>query len=130
MKASPTVLAVAIFAMGPIVWRLGPWHGKPRGPGEISGAALPMMQGEWAHPPADACDFARFCSGLDFWSINDHAEAISPTRWAETQESIRPCNEIAGDPVDPDLLSFVGWERTQSGPRWERRPRTTTDNGT
>ena len=28
--------------------------------------SLPMFQGEGAHPPADACDFARFCSGLDF----------------------------------------------------------------
>ena len=24
--------------------------------------SLPMLQGEGAHPPADACDFARFCS--------------------------------------------------------------------
>ena len=23
--------------------------------------SLPMMQGEGGHPPADACDFARFC---------------------------------------------------------------------
>lgn len=32
--------------------------------------SLPILQGEGAHPPADACDYARFCSGLDFWSIN------------------------------------------------------------
>jgi Protein of unknown function (DUF3604) len=44
--------------------------------------SLPKLQGEGAHPPADACDFARFCSALDFWSINDHAEAISPSTGA------------------------------------------------
>src|SRR5262245_34979006 len=54
--------------------------------------SLPMLQGEGAHPPADACDFARFCSALDFWSINDHAEAISPQHWRETKQSIRECN--------------------------------------
>src|SRR3989449_7293858 len=47
--------------------------------------SLPMLQGEGAHPPADACDFARFCSGLDFWSITDHAESISPQHWRETR---------------------------------------------
>ena len=51
--------------------------------------SLPMLQGEGAHPPADACDFARYCSALDFWSINDHAEAITPQHWQETKESIR-----------------------------------------
>ncbi len=40
--------------------------------------SLPLAQGEGAHPPADACDFARFCSALDFWSINDHAENMTP----------------------------------------------------
>jgi hypothetical protein len=77
--------------------------------------SLPMLQGEGAHPPADACDFARFCSSLDFWSINDHAEAISPQHWQETKESIRQCNAVAGDPANPDLVAFLGWEWTQVG---------------
>jgi hypothetical protein len=77
--------------------------------------SLPMLQGEGAHPPADACDFARFCSALDFWSINDHAEAISPQHWQETKESIRQCNAVAGDPKNPDLVAFLGWEWTQVG---------------
>lgn len=81
-------------------------------------AAVQWMQirdREAAHPPADACDFARFCSGLDFWSINDHAEGLTPEMWKETVESIRSCNEIAGDPNDPDMVSFLGWEWSQMG---------------
>jgi Protein of unknown function (DUF3604) len=77
--------------------------------------SLPMLQGEGAHPPADACDFARFCSALDFWSINDHAEAISPQHWRETKDSIRQCNALAGDPMNPDITAFLGWEWTQVG---------------
>jgi len=77
--------------------------------------ALPFLQGEGAHPPADACDYARFCSGLDFWSINDHAESISPRNWRETKEAVRQCNAVSGDPVNPDLVTFLGWEWTQVG---------------
>jgi hypothetical protein len=77
--------------------------------------SLPILQGEGAHPPADACDFARYCSGLDFWSINDHAEAISPQHWRETTESIRQCNALAGDPRNPDVVAYIGWEWTQVG---------------
>ena len=68
--------------------------------------SLPLMQGEGAHPPADACDFARFCAELDFWSINDHAESLTPAEWERTQEVIAQCNRSAGSPDDPDLVSL------------------------
>jgi hypothetical protein len=76
--------------------------------------SLPSWGGEGAHPPADACDFARFCSALDFWSINDHAENLTPDQWRETVDSIRQCNAVAGDPANPDTVAFLGWEWSQA----------------
>ncbi len=77
--------------------------------------SLPLQGGEGAHPPADACDFARFCSALDFWSINDHAESISPRHWSETVETIRACNAVGAVGDQPDTVAFLGWEWTQVG---------------
>jgi hypothetical protein len=77
--------------------------------------SLPIMTGEGAHPLGEACDFARFCSGLDFWSINDHAEASSPRKWQDTKEAIRQCNDVGGEGSDPDVIALLGWEWTQIG---------------
>ena len=77
--------------------------------------SLPLSGGDGARPVSDACDFARYCSELDFWSINDHALALSRRRWLETVRAIRECNDVAGDPANPDVTAFLGWEWTQVG---------------
>ena len=77
--------------------------------------SLPIVGGEGAHPPADACDFARYCSSLDFFGLTDHAEGLTPEHWRESIESIRSCNEAAGDPSNPDLVAYMGFEWSQVG---------------
>jgi hypothetical protein len=82
--------------------------------------SIPPIGGEGAHPPSDACDFARHCSALDFWSINDHAEGLTPAHWRETVEAIRQCNAVAGA-GNPIRRFSAG-----NGRRWGRRRRITT----
>ena len=77
--------------------------------------SLPVIQGEGAHPPADACNFARFCSSLDFFSITDHAEGLTKEMWQDTVNSIKNCDDVSND-EQKDLIAFAGWEWTQMGP--------------
>jgi hypothetical protein len=77
--------------------------------------SLPLVGGEGAHPPADACDFARHCSALDFFALTDHGESLTPEHWAIEKETLRQCNARAGDPGNPDLVAFLGFEWTQVG---------------
>jgi uncharacterized protein DUF3604 len=77
--------------------------------------SLALMGGEGSHPPADVCDFARYCSALDFFSIADHAEHLTPTHWRDTRDTIRSCNAVAGDPAEPEMVAFLGFEWTHAG---------------
>ncbi|MFP6665384.1 MAG: DUF3604 domain-containing protein [Deltaproteobacteria bacterium] len=81
--------------------------------GDALAYSMPLFQNPGARPPADACDFARYCSQLDFWSINDHAEQLGPEEWRATREAIESCNAVAGDAERPDIVAFLGWEWSQ-----------------
>ncbi|NIB38608.1 DUF3604 domain-containing protein [Pseudomaricurvus alkylphenolicus] len=78
--------------------------------------SLPIMNGsKGAYPPAAACDYARYVSQLDFFFLTDHAESYTPQRWRDAQEAVRLCNTLSGDPANPDLVAFIGFEWSQIG---------------
>jgi hypothetical protein len=78
--------------------------------------SLPLMHGEGAHPPADACDYARFCSGLDFFALTDHAEiADAASTGASRSESVRQCNAVAAGWHGARRGGVHGFEWTQVG---------------
>lgn len=68
-----------------------------------------------AFPPSDACDYARFISQLDFYFLTDHAKAYTPETWGKAIETVRACNRVAGDPENPDVVAFMGYEWTHVG---------------
>ena len=73
--------------------------------------SLPFFNGPGASPVSDACDFARFCSALDFWSINDHAEASTPRKWLETnQTSPLTRREVEGNEASQEEINKVKLE--------------------
>ena len=77
--------------------------------------STPILGGQGLTGPALHCEFARFCSQLDFWAITDHPESMAPALWNESKEAIRLCNDLeGGHEADPSMVSFVGWEWTQS----------------
>jgi hypothetical protein len=151
------IAALAVYFAG----IMNGWHGRTRGPGEITGEAvpraviegrraqqseavrsagasgeteilfgdlhvhstfstdafvwaLPIMRGEGANPVADACDFARYCSALDFWAMTDHAEALTPARWQQSIDTVRRCEARSAGEVD--VVPFIGFEWTQVAP--------------
>jgi hypothetical protein len=77
--------------------------------------SLPILGGQGAYPLSDACDFARYCSAMDFWASTDHAESITAQRWRMIKDAVRSCQKVSGNTAEPDLVSFIGFEWTQVG---------------
>ena len=75
---------------------------------------LPILEGEGTHPVADACNFARFCANLDFFSVTDHAEYLTRREWMETIDSLRSCSDVSKRSDESEIIPFLGWEWTQT----------------
>jgi hypothetical protein len=76
---------------------------------------LPVMSGEGARPLSEACDYARYCSGLDFWSTTEHAESITPKTWGQIKQQMRECSAESAADGKPQTIVFTGFEWTQLG---------------
>lgn len=75
----------------------------------------PAVGGQGFAMPMQACQFARHCANLDFWSINDHAELTFEDDWSQIKEAIRACNfSYGGYTESPEMVSYLGWEWTQA----------------
>jgi hypothetical protein len=111
----PTAAAYAPAGVGAKQILFGDLHVHTTFSTDAYARSLPLVSGEGVHPPADACDYARYCSALDFFALTDHAEALTPAHWQESKESIRQCNAVAGDARNPDLVAYMGFEWSQVG---------------
>lgn len=76
---------------------------------------LPIMSGEGVRPLTEACEFARYCSGLDFWSTTEHAESLSDKTWKAIKEQMRACSTESAADGQPQTIVFTGFEWTQLG---------------
>lgn len=76
---------------------------------------LPIMSGEGARPLSEACDFARYCSGLDFWATTEHAESLTPQVWRKIRDQMRACDAKSDASGAAQTVVFTGFEWTQLG---------------
>jgi len=71
------------------------------------------LYGKGLRPRSEAGDFARCCSGIDCFASTEHGESMTPATWRAVRDEVRQCNDVAGDPRNPDLVAFTGFEWTQ-----------------
>ena len=97
-------------------------HGEPANPivfgdtrvhTDLSDAAffmsLPATGGSGTASLGDACDYARFCSAIDFWVAADYAPSLSQSRWTTTVETLQQCNIAAGHSGGARTRAFAGY---------------------
>lgn len=75
----------------------------------------PLLGGRGRVGPEAHCDFAYYCSQLDFWAITDHQEGAPADQWAQSKDAVQLCNaQHGGNDADADMVTYAGFEWQQS----------------
>ena len=75
------------------------------------------LEGELQHDRdvLEACHYARYCSGLDFFVSSEHAEFLTPSTWVEVKDQVRRCNaETQALDGDGGFAAYTGFEWSQA----------------
>lgn len=59
-----------------------------------------------------ACEFARFCSDLDFFVSSDHAEMLTDETWRRIRSQVVQCN--AEVTPEDEFVAYAGFEWSQN----------------
>ena len=94
--------------------------------------SLPALGGRESASLGAACDYARYCSAVDFWVAADHAESLTPSRWRSAVETIEQCNAVATTEDPRATTAHIGFTWTRSDPDTLTASRSlwVTDNAT
>lgn len=112
----PTTNSDPGLAPGPGIF-YGDLHVHSTNSVDVFALKLPLFGHDGRVTPMDHCQFARYCSQLDFWAITDHQEGAPPSAWEESVAAVASCNaQYGGDGPEPELVTFAGFEWQQSAP--------------
>jgi len=70
----------------------------------------------------NACEFARFCSGLDFFVSAEHAEFQTEANWKTIRDQVAQCNDEVDDSLE-EFVAYAGFEWTQNPVGFGASPR-------
>lgn len=76
---------------------------------------LPILNGDGIHSVEQACDFAQYCSEIDFFALTDHAESNTAKNWKNSLDSLSKCNGKISQHNNKKLTVFAGFEWTNVG---------------
>jgi len=80
----------------------------------------------------EACDYAHYCSRLDFMVSTEHAENVTVPLWSQIKTELRDCDADLGDDTKYGLKPlhvFAGFEWTQGNPVRDAETSSSTQYG-
>ena len=114
LVAAATMLFISTAQVNAEIY-FGDFHVHTTASADAFISNLPILNGDGPHTVKDACDFAQYCSEIDFFSLTDHAESSSPKKWKSIINRLNKCDGKINPRNGKSLTAFAGFEWTHVG---------------